>query len=106
MESERPTDDRAKEIVDAFDLEHPELGIMAETENFVAAFTIPEMPSPDDPGRPISLCHDCWDKSGRPEAEQETDEAVFQWVKEHDPALYKKLIHCGRCGVKFGFVKA
>jgi hypothetical protein len=118
MESDRPIDDAAKEIeraetqtkkagimIDAFDLEHPELGIEAVTENYVAAFDVPEIPSPNDPGRPISLCYDCWDEAGRPEAEQQTDDVIFQWAKEHDSALYKKLVHCERCGIKFGFVK-
>jgi hypothetical protein len=85
MESDRPIDDAVKE--------------------YVAARSVPDIPSPNDPGRPIMLCYDCWDKAGRPEAEEKTGDVIFEWAKEEDRALYQKLTHCERCGVKFAFVK-
>ncbi len=94
-----------QDAADRFNLEHPGLGSEAATENRVAAYDVPEIPSPHAPNQPISLCHDCWVQAGRPEAAEQTDDATFDWVKQYDRARYEVLTHCERCGVKFAFVK-
>ena len=69
--------------------------------SYVAKYDVPGL----IPDSPISLCYDCWERAGRPTAEQHSDDAVFDWAKENDAALYEKLIHCELCGGKFAFVK-